>query len=171
MVVTSPMFQCPLCRQVANLTASVSTDSLIEDGQESKKNEKSKSQKQDSVVQSYPPNTDDNISVYSKELLNENPVDINKNDKEAETGSTSNDIDSISPERTKRPPSLTMRLAEFLGRQIQSPSNSVPGQNKDLLNGQGALSNGLIPRTETVQLTRPASNRQESQIDLEESIS
>ena len=30
MVTQSPMFQCPLCRQVANLTASVSTDSLVD---------------------------------------------------------------------------------------------------------------------------------------------
>ncbi|KAJ3326762.1 hypothetical protein HDU91_004560, partial [Kappamyces sp. JEL0680] len=31
LVVQSPMFQCPLCRQVANLTASVSSESLNAD--------------------------------------------------------------------------------------------------------------------------------------------
>lgn len=30
LVSQSPMFQCPLCRQVANLTASVSSESLAE---------------------------------------------------------------------------------------------------------------------------------------------
>jgi hypothetical protein len=31
LITSSPMFQCPLCRQVANLTASVSSDSLNTD--------------------------------------------------------------------------------------------------------------------------------------------
>lgn len=151
LVSASPMFQCPLCRQVANLTASVSTESLVEDG-DHKNNPDSTHTNPENEAES--PHTNPENEAESP---HSNPENEFENLEEAKN-SVDRVVDGHQRSKTNEAarPSLSIRLAEILGRTTHQANGNrpdSPSQKIDL--SERRILPRLTPRSETPHFTRP----------------
>jgi hypothetical protein len=168
MVTTSPMFQCPLCRQVANLTASVSTESLVEPNDDKIDpdgpiNPDHKTESPNSTDISHAPNPDNNgAENFQDESLNENLLAA-ETEKRRQSSSAS--------DSNSKKPSLSMKLTELLARSHATNSNYIDSANRnnETTNIQPSVSVRLTPRSETSHFIRPSADHGRN--DSEESIS
>jgi hypothetical protein len=153
------MFQCPLCRQVANLTASVSTDSLLDPDED--KNGPESPNSQDHITES--PNSADisdalNPDNHGNENLQEETSESAINENHLVQESQHQRPSSAQKSNSKKP-SLSMKLAELMDRS----SNQTNSSYIDTSNGKTETTHvqppvpvRLTPRSETPHFIRPS---------------
>lgn len=167
MIISSPMFQCPLCRQVANLTASVSMESLIEKDEAKEETTENEKLNNDSIGVSYAYVPDKRISlIEGRNSLVNNAVEVENSEMDQMNHGERKRSSSM---QESRKPSLSMKLAELLGRQMQSYVQSSSNHRNDESNTQNSIPTKLTPRSETTHFTRPLIS-DDSKIDSSESI-
>lgn len=183
MVTQSPMFQCPLCRQVANLTASVSMDSLVDKDAELEFDQGEETSSQELNFEKLgieslngsgnsarpAPNTDAIRGIsysYSNDLepgagpssgIQISPVSETEGDEADKWARPAKSANKTTPAKRS---SFTMKIQSLLGR-ASSPTHPTPDSNTRRTQSQNITPNAaiisprLVPRSESPQWRRP----------------